>query len=160
MFFKTSNRYIGEEIKLRATIVYDNTSGHEELIADWGFACCIEIPGKTILFDAGGDGEILLHNMQQLSIEPEAIDEVFISHNHFDHIGGLAGFLNTNNQVKIYVPPSLRGVRNAREVVYVDEPGKLDENMFSSGELAGIEQSLAIKTSKGLVLFVGCSHPP
>ena len=143
---------------MKATIVYDNTCTREDLIANWGFACHIEMSGKKILFDAGADGEILLHNLRQLEIDPGEIDEVFISHNHFDHIGGLATVLNKNNQVKIYLPPSLRGVRNAREVVYVQEPTRLDENMFSSGELAGIEQSLAIETAKGLVLFLGCCY--
>lgn len=97
--------------------------------------------------------------MKKLDIDPLSIDEVFISHPHFDHVGGLSAFLNKNNNVKIYVPISLRGIRNAKEIISVDEPIKLHENIFSTGELDHIEQSMAVKTDKGLVLVLGCSHP-
>ena len=33
------------------------------------------------------------------------------------------------------------------------------ENFFSTGELSGQEQSLAVKTDDGLVVICGCSHP-
>ncbi|WP_457565715.1 MBL fold metallo-hydrolase, partial [Caldithrix abyssi] len=113
------------------------------------------------LFDTGADGRILMHNLQLLNIEARSIDTVFISHNHFDHIGGLSAFLNANERVTVYVPRSLRGVRKAREVVHVDDrPQKLAEDLFTTGELGGIEQSLVLPSSKGMMLFVGCSHPP
>ena len=97
--------------------------------------------------------------MKKLNINPLSIDEVFISHPHFDHIGGLSAFLNENNEVTVYVPVSLRGIRDAKEIIYVDEPMKLHENIFSTGELDHLEQSMAVKTNNGLILFVGCSHP-
>jgi 7,8-dihydropterin-6-yl-methyl-4-(beta-D-ribofuranosyl)aminobenzene 5'-phosphate synthase len=157
---RNDNNFKNLGVKLRASIVFDNTTTREDLIADWGFSCYIEAYGKKILFDTGSNGEILLNNMKNLNIIPEKIDEIFISHNHFDHIGGLSAFLNKNNMVKIYVPRSLRGIRNAREVVSIERAEELENNIFTSGELAQIEQSLAIKVEKGIVLFVGCSHPP
>ena len=84
---------------------------------------------------------------------------MLISHPHFDHVGGLSSFLKENSNVKVYVPISLRGIHNAKEIIYVDEPIELHENIFSTGELEQIEQSMAVKTNKGLVLIVGCSHP-
>jgi len=44
-------------------------------------------------------------------------------------------------------------------VIKIKEPLKIDENIFSTGELMGIEQSLVVKTEKGLIVIVGCSHP-
>lgn len=144
---------------MKITIIYDNTVFLKGLRSDWGFSCLVEVPERTILFDTGSDGSILLGNMKKLDIDPLSIDEVFISHAHFDHIGGLSAFLNVNNNVTIYVPVSLRGVRNAREIIHVDKPMKLHDNIFSTGELENIEQSMAVKTDKGLVLIAGCSHP-
>ena len=141
------------------TILYDNTVFKEGLRSDWGFSCLIEAHNRTILFDTGSNGSILLENMKKLKIQPSSIDEVFISHAHFDHIGGLSAFLNENNQVNVYVPVSFRGVRNAKKVIHVDKPLELYENFFSTGELEDIEQSMVVKTYKGLVLVVGCSHP-
>ena len=145
---------------MKVTIVFDNTTARDDLIADWGFACVIETQRKKILFDTGADGRILMHNLKQLNINPQSIDVVFISHNHFDHIGGLSAFLNANDRVTIYMPQSLRGVRKARKVFHIDErPRQLEEDIFTTGELEGIEQSLIIPDQNGMMLFVGCSHP-
>ena len=133
---------------MRITIVYDNTAFRKDLRANWGFSALVET-GNTpkILFDTGGNGKILLDNMKKLGIDPNSIDEVFISHNHFDHTGGLAEFLKVNQKVKIYNPDSF------------SKPTKIHKNVFSTGKLDGIEQSLGIITEKGIVLIVGCSHP-
>ena len=144
---------------MKTTILYDNTVFQAGLKPDWGFSCLVEAHNRTILFDTGSNGSILLENMDKIGVDLSAIDEVFISHPHFDHIGGLSAFLNENNNVKIYVPISLRGIRNAKEIIHIDGPLELHENIFSTGELEHIEQSMAVKIDKGLVLVVGCSHP-
>ncbi len=145
---------------MKITLVYDNEVYTEGLRADWGFSCLVELEDTPrILFDTGANGSILLSNMKKLGIEPGSIDEVFISHAHFDHVGGLSGFLDVNSDVKVYVPVSFRGVRGAKEVVSVSKSMKIHENVFSTGELDNIEQSMAVKTDKGIVLIVGCSHP-
>jgi 7,8-dihydropterin-6-yl-methyl-4-(beta-D-ribofuranosyl)aminobenzene 5'-phosphate synthase len=141
------------------TILYDNTLFQKDLEADWGFSCLIEAYGRTILFDTGANGTILLNNMGKLNLLPSSVDDVFISHGHFDHVGGLSAFLNKNSQVNVFAPVSLRGIRNAKKVVQVDKPMEIYENFYSTGELEWIEQSMAVKTDKGLVLIVGCSHP-
>ena len=99
---------------MKATILYDNTTFRKDLQADWGFSALIEAKGKRILFDTGGSGSILLSNMRKLEIAPNEIDEVFISHAHFDHTGGLSAFLNQNNDVKVWIPPTLRGVKKRK----------------------------------------------
>jgi len=144
---------------MKLTIIYDNTSMRNNLRADWGFAALIEAHSKRILFDTGGNGEILLNNMKTLQIDPKSISDLFISHCHFDHIGGLSHFLNENNDVVIHAPLSFRGVRNAKQVIYYDKPQEIFSHFYTSGELESIEQSLAVKTDKGLVIVVGCSHP-
>jgi len=143
-------------MKVKITIIYDNDA-EKGLEADWGFSCLIENE-KNILFDTGANGRILLGNMEKLGIKAKDIDEVFISHSHFDHTGGLAEFLSNNEKAKIYIPQSFRGVKN-REVVEIKEPLKIHNDIFSTGELDGIEQSLVMNTEKGLVVIAGCSHP-
>jgi len=144
---------------MKATILYDNTVWDTDMQADWGFACLIEAYGRSILFDTGADGTILLNNMALAGIHPTEIDEVFISHAHFDHVGGLSAFLHENPQVRVYVPPSVRGIHNAREVISIDRPIQLREQVFSTGELEHIEQAMVITTEQGAVVIVGCSHP-
>lgn len=144
---------------MKITIIYDNTVYQKGLQADWGFAALVEVENApVILFDTGTNGKILLDNMQKLGINPTSIDEVFISHAHYDHTGGLSEFLNVSNVSKIYVPPSFRGLKNSG-LVKLAEATQLHKNIFSTGELDDIEQSLVVKTDKGIVLIVGCSHP-
>ncbi len=144
---------------MNVTILYDNESQAHELKADWGFSCLVSHGGVNMLFDTGANGATLLANMQALEVSPVSIDEVFISHTHFDHTGGLSSFLNENDQVRVYVPAPMKGIRSARDVIYIDEPMELRKDFYTTGLLDDLEQSLAVLTEEGLVVIVGCSHP-
>ena len=144
---------------MHITILYDNESLIDGLRSDWGFACLVTHNNVNLLFDTGGNGALLLDNMRALGIDPASIHEVFISHSHFDHSGGLSTFLNENSDVQVYAPAALRGIRSAREAVYVEEPMDLGDGFYTTGMLGGIEQSLAVRTVKGIAVVVGCSHP-
>jgi len=144
---------------MKITIVYDNDTSDGALKPDWGFSCLIEAYGMRALFDTGGSGAILLKNMDTLGIDPHSIGEVFISHIHFDHTGGLSAFLDVNDNVTLYAPSSLRGVFHVKEIIYEDEPVELHEHFYTTGLLDDVEQSLAIESEEGLVVIVGCSHP-
>lgn len=149
------------------TILYDNNEHDERLTTAWGFSCLVEGPEKTILFDTGGDSATLLSNMRTLGIDPRDVDVVVISHVHGDHVGGLAGFLEENHAVTVYLPQSLpdsiKGAtrRAGAEVVEVHDPVEICEHVYSTGELGDWikEQSLVIETARGLVVITGCAHP-
>ncbi|MBN1625432.1 MAG: MBL fold metallo-hydrolase [Deltaproteobacteria bacterium] len=144
---------------MRVTIIYDNTVYRKDLQPDWGFSALVETGERSILFDTGASGTILFSNMEKLEILPEDINEIFISHYHFDHTGGLSAFLDQNSKVRVWVPRSFRGVKNAEEVIEIDKPAILHDGIYSTGELEGIEQSLCVETQKGIVIIAGCSHP-
>lgn len=145
---------------MRITLIYDNDVYREDLRADWGFSCLVEVEdAPTMLFDTGANGSILLSNMERLNIDPTTIDVIIISHSHHDHTGGLSALLDVTRDAKVYVPVSLGDIHSVNEVVRVRGPLQIHENVFSTGELNGIEQSVAVKTNKGTALVVGCAHP-
>lgn len=145
---------------MKITIIYDNEVYKEGLQADWGFSCLVEIENTPkILFDTGANGAILLSNMEKLKIDPASIQDVVISHAHFDHVGGLSAFLNVNSDVSIYVPASIARRNSEKGVIAVSAAMEIYENVFSTGEFDNIEQSMAIKTDDGIVVIAGCSHP-
>jgi len=142
---------------MRVTIIYDNISLREDLRADWGFSALIEARGRRILFDTGAKGDILLGNMRALGLDPKSIEEVFISHPHADHMGGLSDLLRIN-PVRVVIPRSSPAPRNVR-VLKVSEAQEIHPGIYSTGELAGIEQSMAIDSGSGIVMISGCAHP-
>lgn len=149
------------------TVLYDNYQMVKDLQTDWGFSCLVETGKIKLLFDTGESGDILLSNMTKLGIDPKNIDYVFLSHFHHDHTGGLNDFLEKNSDVTIYYPRSfpnqlIEEMKNLGATpVPVSSFQELQTNIFSLGELDGgiPEQSLAIRTPKGIVVITGCAHP-
>jgi len=145
---------------MKITIIYDNEVKKQGLKADWGFSCLIE--GQSIpplLFDTGASGSILLHNMKELGISPSTIGTIVISHAHRDHTGGLQDILELNKDAELYLPASFGHTTPGRKTVTVKDACQICENVFTTGELKGIEQSLALMTERGILVVVGCSHP-
>ena len=144
----------------KITVIYDNHSSKPGLKTGWGFSALIETSDTPpILFDTGDDGDALLHNMKQLHIAPESIGTIVISHAHYDHTGGIAEILEINKQAAIYIPVSMTGGIPGRKAVPVSRPLQISNDVFSIGELKGVEQSLAVKSSRGIIVVTGCSHP-
>jgi 7,8-dihydropterin-6-yl-methyl-4-(beta-D-ribofuranosyl)aminobenzene 5'-phosphate synthase len=145
---------------MKITVVYDNCLSKIGLRTGWGFSCFIQIEGgPALLFDTGDDGNALLYNMKLLGIDPRLIEVIVISHPHGDHTGGLASILQINKHADIYLPASYPARLPGRKVILVSQPSHISETVFSTGELKGIEQSLAIRTDRGIVVVTGCSHP-
>jgi 7,8-dihydropterin-6-yl-methyl-4-(beta-D-ribofuranosyl)aminobenzene 5'-phosphate synthase len=152
---------------LTITVVFDNYPYKQGLETAWGFSVLIKGAPKSILFDTGADGEMLLRNMTRLQIAPNNIDIVVLSHKHPDHTGGLVEFLIKNCNVKVYVLHSFgEGLKNkvlacGAELVGLTAPVKICSGVYSTGQLGGLikEQGLIINTDKGIIVFTGCAHP-
>jgi 7,8-dihydropterin-6-yl-methyl-4-(beta-D-ribofuranosyl)aminobenzene 5'-phosphate synthase len=145
---------------MRITIVYDNEAKKVGLTSGWGFSAYIESKdGPPLLFDTGADSPTLLHNMKELKIDPTTIETIVISHAHRDHTGGLSEMLTINEGAQLLLPGSFRGVFPGRKVTMVEDATEICADTFSTGELEGIEQSLALKTDRGIFVLTGCAHP-
>ncbi len=148
-------------------VIYDNYPYANGLRTAWGFSALISGTEKTLLFDTGGSGSLLLENMEKSAVSTHEIDVVVLSHVHGDHTGGLAGLLEKKCQIAVYVPKSVptKFKENIQkcgaELIEVKEPLMICQDVYSTGQLGKLikEQSLAIRTKAGLVVITGCAHP-
>ncbi len=53
---------------------------------------------SRILWDTGQTPEILISNLKALDVDPDSISVVALSHGHYDHTGGLLGFLDSRQR--------------------------------------------------------------
>ena len=157
------------------TVLYDNVATREGLKPAHGFSCLIDHPHGTILFDTGGDTQILLENMAALGKDPAAVDTIVISHPHWDHAGGLFGFLHAVNTSPRVVLP-LEKPENGEfightellggKVVLAVEPTEIAPGIRTTGRLDAPtgekdrrEHGLVFDTAEGPVVLTGCAHP-
>jgi len=152
---------------LTITVVYDNNEFDRRLQTAWGFSCLVEGLEKTILFDTGGDGSMLLSNMRILEIQPSDIDVLVISHAHSDHAGGMSDLLRAHGNLTAYLPASFPEslkdsvTGSGAALIEVTDPLEICSGAHTTGEL-GVstkEQSLVIDSTRGLVVITGCAHP-
>ncbi len=75
---------------------------HDTLKAEWGLSMLAESSAgatkRNLLLDFGYSSEALLLNLKLLGVDPATIDALVLSHGHFDHFGGLTGFLTATHE--------------------------------------------------------------
>ena len=149
------------------TVLYDNNVYDPHLQPDWGFSCLIKGCEKTILFDTGANGSLLLKNMEKLQVTPEEIDIIVLSHIHQDHTGGLESILKIKGELTVYVLQSFPFALKEQiqgygaHVIEVDHPVRVCSHVYTTGGIGAYisEQALIIRTDEGLVIITGCAHP-
>lgn len=149
------------------TMICDNYTTRDDLAASWGFSCLIKHGGKNILFDTGGDGIVLSENMAKLGIAPASIDLMMISHQHWDHTGGIYYILNEKRNLPVCLPRSFSArfkddmKRYGAELIEVEKAEEILPGLYSTGDLEGLirEQAAILQTSSGTVVITGCAHP-
>ncbi len=152
---------------VKVNVIYDNYVFKEGTHSDWGFSILIEGLDKCILFDTGTQPEIFKENFMKMGLDASQIDEVFISHEHGDHTGGLGAALGLNPDLKVVVPETFSNsffripATTGSVAELVSNPVQVCNGLYTTGinGEAIPEQSMVLNTGKGLVVITGCAHP-
>jgi 7,8-dihydropterin-6-yl-methyl-4-(beta-D-ribofuranosyl)aminobenzene 5'-phosphate synthase len=92
------------EKEIRITVLSENTSGREDLQAEYGLSLWIEADGLKILFDTGMTGAFAA-NAEKLGIDLSGTVHLVLSHGHFDHTGGIAIALEHAPEALVHLHP-------------------------------------------------------
>ena len=160
------------------------------LISEFGLSMHVEsrrgTETRNVLMDFGFTPDALVNNANLVGIDPAALDALVLSHGHYDHFGGLAGFLKQNSgklkaRLPIYIggeeafcsrewtAPPVRGDfgaldRKALEdasvaVTYAEGPALVADHGFTTGHIdqTSFEKLLSPSAMKiGVDQGVGC----
>lgn len=76
------------EVKaLKVTVL--STMLADKGLGEWGYSALVEVDGHQILFDTGANPDVVLRNAREMGIDLSTVEDVVLSHNHADHVGGL-----------------------------------------------------------------------
>lgn len=154
-------------------------TAHPDLRGEMGVSYLIETDEHRILFDVGQNTEQespspLEQNMATLGVTVDSIDTIFISHNHFDHVGGHQRQKDQTFSIGLE-QRALPGVRAFVPIpmtypglspIHAAEPTLIGNGVASTGTIPRQlvfgwidEQALVVHVAeRGAVLIVGCGH--
>jgi 7,8-dihydropterin-6-yl-methyl-4-(beta-D-ribofuranosyl)aminobenzene 5'-phosphate synthase len=150
-----------------------------------GVSYLIRADDTAILLDVGYNAKKehpspLLQNMESLGVSTSAIDMIFISHAHLDHLGGMAeqktktfslsqGSTALSADIPVYapVPISASHWNPGPKTHVITNPVAIKPGVISIGVIhrflflmgRTLENALAVNIEgKGIVLIIGCGH--
>ena len=154
---------------MQIKILFDNIAMDNRFLTGWGVSFLVD---DKILFDTGEKGEWLIENMRSLEVDIKKIEAVVISHDHWDHTGGLWEILKERKGLKVYSCPGFskefkdKAKEAQAELIEAEKLTEISQNIFITGEIQGAyhgkympEQAIVLKTKNGLTVITGCAHP-
>lgn len=139
-------------------LVENSVQLSSRLWGEHGISMLIEMPDNTILFDTGQSGTVLMHNLEALKIDAHKIEQVVLSHGHYDHTGGLKMLFDKIGTRPVHAHPAMFSERFSETkdgklkpvsapIDYQkedfwqlsSEPVEVVEDVFTTGEVPKIE---------------------
>jgi 7,8-dihydropterin-6-yl-methyl-4-(beta-D-ribofuranosyl)aminobenzene 5'-phosphate synthase len=169
---------LGSTKRLEIIPIVEAFSINSSLKTENAVSYLIKTDSSTILFDLGANWEHndpapISFNMNYLGIKIVDINDIVISHNHYDHNGGVnrdeGTFLVGNiqpflNRIKVYTPEPMKYPLS--NPIFISDPVKIERAVATTGVIQSQiffgeteEQSLIVNVEgKGLVIISGCGH--
>lgn len=154
---------------VKAKILFDKYAGGRPYLTGWGVSFLVD---ERLLFDTGENGDWLLRNMETMKIDIDRIESVVISHDHWDHTGGLWRLLETKPSIIVH---GLAGfgdefkrkvLSHGSRLIEASEMTEVSKNIYTSGEIIGTykelpisEQALVVTAENAISIITGCAHP-
>lgn len=145
-------------------IIASGSTKIEYWTKEWGLSFLID---DDVLFDTYCHAQPFKNNF-----DLKKIKHVVISHEHWDHTGGLWWILENRKDINVYICSRFSADFKRRvkgygcNLVEITKSICIRDNIFTSGEIEGVynnrpvyEQSLILKEQDKIAVLTGCSHP-
>ena len=154
---------------MQIKVVFDKDSIDKNFHRGWGLSFLVE---ERILFDTGEKGKWLLNNLEKMKVDIDKIDSVVISHDRWDHWGGLWDLLKKKGGIKVYILPhftnEFKEKAQSLQAKLIENTNllQLSKDIFIiGGDIYGKhpngyipEQVLILRTKNGLTIISGCAR--
>lgn len=80
----------------------ENTEGKNGCLCEHGLSFYVETNKHKLLIDTGAS-DAFLENAERLGVDLKQVDTVILSHGHYDHAGGILGFVRLNPDAEIWM---------------------------------------------------------
>ena len=89
---------------MRITTLIENNPhpNRQELMFEHGLSFYIELHDHIFMSDVGKTGEFA-DNAERIGVDLTKVDALAITHQHYDHGGGLARFMQVNHSARVYL---------------------------------------------------------
>lgn len=136
----------------------------------WGLSYLVD---GDVLFDTFANSRVLFKNFRRFGDDIERVRHIVISHNHWDHMGGLWDIVERVPRLNVHLPAPVnddvkeRIARHGSKVIEGRSAGyKIKEGVYVSGMMMGqykgktvVEQALVLEMNRRLLMMSGCGHP-
>lgn len=149
-------------------VLVTNCAGRKGLLAEHGLSLFIRHKSGDILMDTGA-GPLFLDNASFMNLQVEKIDFALLSHEHYDHAGGIPALSRMFSMISmscpLYHPDDFdRPQIPAIAFKSVNESTSLKENIHLVATAGTCKDGEDIKDIRELslviddTLFIGCCH--
>jgi 7,8-dihydropterin-6-yl-methyl-4-(beta-D-ribofuranosyl)aminobenzene 5'-phosphate synthase len=109
----TEKKHHSQVHSLKVTIL--STMLADDGVGEWGFAALVEADNHRILVDTGARPRTVLENAHELGVDLSTVQEVVLTHNHRDHVGGL---ITLRRELRKANPSALSRIHVAKGIFY------------------------------------------
>ena len=147
---------------MQVTALIENTAseGRDDLCPEFGLSLHVEVNGISVLFDTGASGAFA-ENADTLGVDLSEVGVAVVSHQHFDHGGGLERFFERNQRATVYLRQAPLVDRYFKALAVIKRPIGLDRELLRrcADRIEFVDGLRVIAPGVSLVTDIGSLHP-
>jgi 7,8-dihydropterin-6-yl-methyl-4-(beta-D-ribofuranosyl)aminobenzene 5'-phosphate synthase len=147
-------------MQVTALVENNRVEGRDDLCPEFGLSVHVEVDGTKILFDMGSSAAFA-DNAEHLGIDISDVEVAVVSHQHFDHGGGLESFFELNDKATVFLREAPRADRFFKALAVIKRPIGLDLELLErfSSRIEFVSDMRLVAPGVYLLTGIGSAHP-